>query len=45
MHAYSYLKPENNTLQQPFNRNVDPENLVDKVMFGNAMGFLRRWFV
>lgn len=45
MHAHTYLRERTNTLQQPFNKHIDPELLVEKVMHGNATAFLRRWFV
>ncbi len=44
MHAQNYLRVRGNTLKQPFNKHIDPELLVDKVMNLNAMGFLRRWY-
>ncbi|MFZ1692476.1 MAG: peptidase M19, partial [Flavobacteriales bacterium] len=45
MHAHNYLRGNGNTLRNAFNRGIDPELLVDKVMHGNAMAFLRKWFV
>ncbi|HRH39161.1 MAG TPA: peptidase M19, partial [Flavobacteriales bacterium] len=45
MNAHNYLQQGANTLTQPFNQRMDPELVVDKVMYGNATAFLRRWFV
>lgn len=45
MHAHNYLRSDGNSLRNSFNRGIDPELLVDKVMHGNAMAFMRRWFV
>jgi microsomal dipeptidase-like Zn-dependent dipeptidase len=45
MHAHNYLRNGGNTLRNTFNSGIDPELLVDKVMHGNAMAFMRRWFV
>jgi microsomal dipeptidase-like Zn-dependent dipeptidase len=44
-HAYNYMQAGGKNLKEASNRNIDPEEIVSRVMTDNAYVFLKKYFV
>jgi hypothetical protein len=44
-HAYNYMQTDGRKLKQDRNRDIDPEEIVSRVMTDNAFEFFSKYFV